>query len=233
MSEKLPTINIKGKEYVQVKDRILYFNENYKNGSITTELLSDLTSKLVIIKATVTPDVSINRQFTGYSQATIGGNGINATAALENCETSAVGRALGMMGIGVIESMASADEVNKALNSETGKRNPPAKSPKKGDDISNWTKEQIEEIVKNEFFLKFGTSKKTGKPWFILNNHLGESGWITEPVYHYILENSEEKDGKRYIKRRSEADRMEEEANKVFNPQSQQGKENMKTMMNL
>lgn len=114
MTEKLPTINIKGKEYVQVKDRILYFNENYKNGSITTELLSDLSSKLVIIKATVIPDVAIDRKFTGYSQAIIGGNGINATAALENCETSAVGRALGMMGIGVIESVASADEVLKA-----------------------------------------------------------------------------------------------------------------------
>ena len=39
---------------------------------------------------------------------------MNKTAALENCETSAVGRALGFMGIGVIESIASADEVNKA-----------------------------------------------------------------------------------------------------------------------
>jgi transcriptional regulator NrdR family protein len=43
---------------------------------------------------------------------------VNKTAALENAETSAVGRALAMMGIGVIESIASVDEINKAHGSQ-------------------------------------------------------------------------------------------------------------------
>ena len=57
MTNELPTIDIKGKSYVLVKDRILAFNELYPNGSITTELISPVESKIVVVKATVTPDV--------------------------------------------------------------------------------------------------------------------------------------------------------------------------------
>lgn len=109
------TIDIKGKKYVMVKDRLIYFNETYPNGSITTELVSEPTSELIIIKATVRPVADEKfRAFTGYSQAIVGGSGVNATSALENAETSAVGRALAMMGIGVLDSVASADEIKKS-----------------------------------------------------------------------------------------------------------------------
>jgi hypothetical protein len=112
-SLKNKAIDIKGKQYVLVSDRILYFNENYVDGSITTELVSQPSDELVVIKATVRPNTS-DRAFTGYSQAKWGDGYINKTSALENCETSAVGRALAMMGIGVIDSVASVDEINKA-----------------------------------------------------------------------------------------------------------------------
>ena len=105
-------VDIKGKKYVLVSDRVVYFNETYPDGSIETELVSDWNSELIVMKATASPDGK--RKYTGYSQAVVGDGYINKTAALENCETSAVGRALGMMGIGVIESIASADELNKA-----------------------------------------------------------------------------------------------------------------------
>lgn len=117
-------IDIKGKKYVLVADRIIYFNEEYPNGSIVTELQTKPESDLVVVKAAVAPDMeNIERFFTGYSQAIKGDGFINKTAALENAETSAVGRALAMMGIGVIDNVASVDEVNKAQGS-TGKRNP-------------------------------------------------------------------------------------------------------------
>lgn len=109
-------IDIHGKKYVLVSDRVLAFNESYSNGCITTELVKYDTQ--VIIKATVTPDTKeLERTFTGYAQETIGGSGVNKTSALENAETSAVGRALAMMGIGVIDSIASVDEINKSKNS--------------------------------------------------------------------------------------------------------------------
>jgi hypothetical protein len=113
----LPTINIKGREYTMVKDRILFFNETYPNGCIYTELISPLEAKQVVVKAVVIPDVSNPlRVFMDYSQATVGDSTINKTAALENASTSAVGRSLAMMGIGIVESVSSADEVKKALN---------------------------------------------------------------------------------------------------------------------
>lgn len=108
-------IDIRGKKYVLVSDRILYFNETYPNGSIMTDLISAPSDELVIMRATIFPDVKeVNRFFRAYSQATWGEGAVNRTAALENCETSSVGRALGFMGIGVITSIASVDEINKA-----------------------------------------------------------------------------------------------------------------------
>lgn len=112
---KNKAISIKGKSYVLVSDRVIFFNENFPNGSITTELLTNPLDEKIVIKAVITPDVSMpTRIFTGYSQAIVGDGMVNKTSALENAETSSVGRALGMMGIGVIESIASADEMAKA-----------------------------------------------------------------------------------------------------------------------
>lgn len=108
-------IDIKGKKYVLVSDRVLYFNETYPNGAIITERISEW--ELEIVKATVIPDVSNpDRKFTWYSQAKWGDWFINKTSALENAETSATWRALAFMWIGVIDSIASMDEITKAEN---------------------------------------------------------------------------------------------------------------------
>jgi hypothetical protein len=107
-------IDIRGKSYILVKDRIIAFNEAYPNGMIETKLEWHEGGKY-IVKATVVPDIAHpERYFTGYSQADESQGMINKTSALENAETSACGRALAMMGIGVIESVASADEMVKA-----------------------------------------------------------------------------------------------------------------------
>lgn len=58
-------ISVKGKDYVQVKDRVLYFVETYQSGSITTEILEN--SERVTVKATV--DTGTGQKFTGHSQA--------------------------------------------------------------------------------------------------------------------------------------------------------------------
>jgi hypothetical protein len=126
MSKELndKAIDIKGKKYVLVSDRVLYFNETYPQGSITTELISTPDAETVIIKATIFPDSGLDRVFTVYSLATWNDGMVNKTAALENAETSAVGRALAFMGIGVIESIASADEVKKAVTQSAWKSAP-------------------------------------------------------------------------------------------------------------
>lgn len=114
-SLKNVAIDIKWKKYVLVSDRVIYFNETYPNGCIITERISE--DWLEIIKATIYPDCDKpSRFFTWYSQAKWWDGFINKTSALENAETSAVGRALAMMWIWVIDSIASLDEINKAEN---------------------------------------------------------------------------------------------------------------------
>lgn len=116
----LKTINIKGKEYVQVHTRILEFHKLYPGGSITTDYEFFPDQNMWVVKATVTitkkeeGKVPVTNTYTGLAQEIIGEGYINKTSALENAETSAVGRALGMLGIGIEAGMASADEVEKA-----------------------------------------------------------------------------------------------------------------------
>ena len=108
------TIDIHGKPYVMVKDRVDEFHKKYPNGSIRTELI-EMTERF-IVKATVIPDIdNPERYFTGHAEETIGSSQINKTSAIENCETSALGRCLGTLNIGIIDSFASGDEVANAV----------------------------------------------------------------------------------------------------------------------
>lgn len=110
-------IDIHGKKYVLVSDRILEFHKLYPNGSITTFVMPSSDPKRITVKATVIPDVkNPDRMFVGHASEVIGSSNINQTSALENTETSALGRALAFLGIGIIDAVASADEVVNALH---------------------------------------------------------------------------------------------------------------------
>ena len=117
MDKKLKdkAIKIKGKEYVQVKDRILYLSESNLQYSIETDYEYVDSRRLWIVKATLTIG---DYKFTGLAQEIESEDykQVNHASALENCETSAVGRACAMAGIGVLDSIASIDEINKAKN---------------------------------------------------------------------------------------------------------------------
>lgn len=142
-SLKSKAVSIKGKSYVQVSDRVVFFNENYPNGSITTKLITEPTSEIIVIKATVIPDCDKpERKFIDYAQEKVGDGYINKTSAMENCSTSAVGRALAYMGIGVIESIASVDEITKAEN--RAKQDKPVRTL---DDEKNPTKAEIKKLA--------------------------------------------------------------------------------------
>ena len=110
----MKTVDIKGKPYVMVKDKVSEFHRLYPNGSIRTELI-EMTDRF-IVKAIVIPDIDQgSRYFTGHAEEVIGSTQINKTSALENCETSAIGRCLSCLNIGIIDSFASADEVANAI----------------------------------------------------------------------------------------------------------------------
>jgi hypothetical protein len=104
----MKTINIKGKEYVPVVERVKEAHKLDKEVSITTEVV-DFGTERVSIKATV---IFKGETFTGHSQAEWG-KGIMGGVALEVAETSAIGRALGFANIGLLDGIASADEMRK------------------------------------------------------------------------------------------------------------------------
>ena len=113
-------IQIKGKDYIEVNERVKQFHIDYPNGSITTELI-EMTDRF-ITKTTVIPDVkNADRKFTGIAYEKEDSTFINKTSALEVCETSSCGRALGFLGLGIDTSIASYDEVANAVKQQKDK----------------------------------------------------------------------------------------------------------------
>lgn len=108
------SIQIHGKEYVLVNERIMEFHEKYPNGSIETKIEYP-DPETVRCEAIIRPDVTTSRMFFGHAEENRKSSQINRTSAVENCETSAVGRALAMLGIGILNSVASAEEVVGAI----------------------------------------------------------------------------------------------------------------------
>lgn len=111
-NKQLETVGIKGKDYVTVAERVKAFRSICPEGTIETEMILFEAGR-VIFKATIRDEDRILA--TGYSEEKEGSTMINKTSFVENCETSAVGRALGFAGIGIDASMASAEEVATAI----------------------------------------------------------------------------------------------------------------------
>jgi hypothetical protein len=105
-------VQIHGKDYMTVAKRVeLAHSNGTKNLSITTDLIPT-TDNAILFKATVVTDKGT---FTGYSAVDVTtGKLIEKSNPYEVAETSAVGRALGFAGYGIVESIASADEMAKA-----------------------------------------------------------------------------------------------------------------------
>ena len=124
---QIRTTNIKGKEYAEVNQRIKAFRMCYPEGTIETTLLSD-ENGVCIMSARVgyydkeTGAFRILGTGTAYEKET--SSYINKTSYIENCETSAVGRALGMAGFGIDTSVASYEEVSNAIAQQEADKQP-------------------------------------------------------------------------------------------------------------
>lgn len=117
-NESIKPMNIKGKEYAPVNERIKAFRMVYPDGAILTELVKDDDAR-IIYKATVYGSAGAILA-TGTAEEVRGSSNINRTSAIENCETSAVGRALGFAGFGIDTSVASYEEVENAKLRQEG-----------------------------------------------------------------------------------------------------------------
>ena len=115
-NEGIRTTEIKGKQYSEVSQRIKAFRLVHPSGCITTEII-DMNNGIVTMKASVF-DEQNHLLGTGFAQEKENSSFINKTSYIENCETSAIGRALGMCGYGVDVSVASAEEVQNAIHNQ-------------------------------------------------------------------------------------------------------------------
>ena len=110
-------VKIHGKEYLTVAERIGRLNKEAFIYSLNTELVS-WEDGVVIMKATLTISNDDDVQtYTGHAYERESSSQINKISALENCETSAIGRALAAAGFGGTE-YASADEVANAIHKQ-------------------------------------------------------------------------------------------------------------------
>lgn len=112
----MKTVDIKGKKYVTVNERLKYFRQHFAGYSLTSEI-THLNENGVIIRASLKNNEDIEVA-SGYAHEKQNSSFINKTSFIENCETSAWGRALANFGIGVDETVASADEVANAINNQ-------------------------------------------------------------------------------------------------------------------
>lgn len=125
----IKTTNVQGKDYAEVNQRIKAFRSVCPGGAILTEMLS-CENGICIFKATVC-DEEMRVLGTGTAYEKEGSSFINKTSYIENCETSAVGRALGMCGFGIDTSIASSEEVQNAILNQNLGQPPKNNTPKK------------------------------------------------------------------------------------------------------
>ena len=157
----LKTINIQNKPYVEVNERLKHFRSTYIGYSLISEVV-DINDTSITIKATVFDDKQ-NPIASGIAQEVKGSSFINKLSHVENCETSAWGRALANFGIGIEAAVASYNEVaNAKLNQTKPKVEKEEKPdlPLKDFDLAevlggiNWYKENKPEMSEEDIFKK-------------------------------------------------------------------------------
>ena len=105
-------------DYETVEERLIKFWKDHPDGRIDT-LLVDSTLQRFIVKASVyRTEVDAQPWTTGYAEETVSTRGVNSTSALENCETSAIGRALANAGYVTKGKRPSREEMSKVKAAE-------------------------------------------------------------------------------------------------------------------
>ena len=144
-NESIKTTAIQGKDYAEVNQRIKAFRMVYPTGAILTGMAKD-ESGVCVFTATCgyyTEDGTFIVLGTGTAYEKENSTFINKTSYIENCETSAVGRALGMCGFGIDTSVSSADEVQNKINNQGEPKQDTPKDDRKA------TPKQVEILAKH------------------------------------------------------------------------------------
>lgn len=163
-NESISCTNIKGKEYAEVNQRVKAYRMVYPTGRIVTTLVS-VEDGICIFRAEVF-DGDGNILGTGTAYEKESSSFINKTSYIENCETSAVGRALGFCGFGIDTSICSADELTNAINNQGTKEKAPSRKVEHAD-------KAMEDAKRRAYLIKLINDNKINQKalWQMWNIH--------------------------------------------------------------
>ncbi len=105
-------------DYETVEERLVKFWKDHPDGQIHTKLVSSTSSQYIVEASIYRTEADPRPWTTGLAEETVQGRGVNATSALENCETSAIGRALANAGYATKGKRASREEMSKVAASQ-------------------------------------------------------------------------------------------------------------------
>jgi hypothetical protein len=100
-------------DYETVEERLIKFWKDHPDGQIHTQLLEQSSGRFIVLASIFRTEADARPWTTGLAEETVQGRGVNATSALENCETSAIGRALANAGYATKGKRASREEMAK------------------------------------------------------------------------------------------------------------------------
>ena len=105
-------------DYETVEERLVKFWKEHPDGRISTTIIEHTLQRFIVQAAIYRTEVDANPWTTGDAEETVSKRGVNATSALENCETSAIGRALANAGYASKGKRPSREEMAKVKATE-------------------------------------------------------------------------------------------------------------------
>ena len=105
-------------DYETVEDRLTKFWKDHPDGRISTQIIEHTLQRFIVQAAIYRTEVDAQAWTTGFAEETVSTRGVNSTSALENCETSAIGRALANAGYVTKGKRPSREEMAKVKAAE-------------------------------------------------------------------------------------------------------------------
>jgi hypothetical protein len=106
-------------DYETVESRLEKWWKDYPDGRVATKLEQASDTRYIVSAELYKTEADAKPCATGLASESISDRGVNSTSALENCETSAIGRALANAGYAAKGKRASREEMTKVVQSET------------------------------------------------------------------------------------------------------------------